>query len=199
MNDRRSLLNFAILIVMAAATAGFVANKASEAVAEIDALNIYPPFSGRQKTAVDTSDWKTYRNEKYGFEVMYPAEWVEGFKDPQYSQSIFTLVSPSTRKAIENNIPGAGDVDIAIRILDISSFEKLDEELKPQAFFITNKRRSVLNGYDAYFMTIGGAGAKVDVYFHRNGKLIALVFDTGATGELRPLEQQILSTFKFIK
>jgi len=160
------------------------------------------PISGAEKTPapkVNTSNWKTYRNEKYGFEVKYPADWMEGFKDPQYSQSIFTLVSPSTRKAIENNIPGAGDVDIAVRILNISSFEKLDEELKPEAFFITNKRRSVLNGYDAYFMTIGGAGAKAHVYFHRNGKLITLVFDTGATGELRPLEQQILSTFKFTK
>ncbi len=25
--------------------------------------------------AIDTSDWKTYRNEEYGFEVKYPKEW----------------------------------------------------------------------------------------------------------------------------
>ena len=24
---------------------------------------------------IDTSDWKTYRNEEYGFEVRYPGEW----------------------------------------------------------------------------------------------------------------------------
>ncbi len=33
---------------------------------------------------MDTSDWKTYRNEKYGFEVRYPSSW----QIEQYSNSI---------------------------------------------------------------------------------------------------------------
>ena len=40
---------------------------------EMDAANAdNPPVSG----SVDTSNWKTYRNEKYGFEVKYPNDWV---------------------------------------------------------------------------------------------------------------------------
>ena len=27
------------------------------------------------KTTIDTSDWLTYRNEKYGWEISYPKEW----------------------------------------------------------------------------------------------------------------------------
>jgi len=34
-----------------------------------------PPSLPTDGTLIDTSDWKTYRNEQYGFEVRYPAEW----------------------------------------------------------------------------------------------------------------------------
>lgn len=37
--DRRSLLNFGVLIIVAMATTIFVLNKANEAIAEIDGLN----------------------------------------------------------------------------------------------------------------------------------------------------------------
>ena len=35
-----------------------------------------------KSTAIDTSDWKTYRNEEYGFEVKYPVDWVIGQEEP---------------------------------------------------------------------------------------------------------------------
>ena len=36
------------------------------------------PPGEQRASAVDTSAWKTYRNEHYGFEVRYPAEWGAG-------------------------------------------------------------------------------------------------------------------------
>lgn len=80
MREQRSLLNFAILIVVSSATAVFILNNARKAIAEIDVLNSRPVIAQRQFIAdddkkIDTSNWKTYRNEEFGFEVRYPENW----------------------------------------------------------------------------------------------------------------------------
>ncbi|HIE43653.1 MAG TPA: hypothetical protein EYP78_02510 [Candidatus Omnitrophica bacterium] len=42
---------------------------------------------------IDTSDWKTYRNEKFGFEMRYPLDWhFGGGKDWEYNGKTFFSV-----------------------------------------------------------------------------------------------------------
>ena len=55
------------------------------------------PTSSVQLTApsstIDISDWKTYRNEKYGFEVKYPPDWIVRSNDR--GLTVTTLFDPA--------------------------------------------------------------------------------------------------------
>lgn len=45
-----------------------------------------------QQAEIDTSNWQTYRNEEYGFEVKYPRDWVyeeKHYKDSQFTDPIY--------------------------------------------------------------------------------------------------------------
>ena len=74
MRDKRSLLHFAVLIIVAGGITVFVLGEARKAIAEIDALSEYPAWHARGEIAagIDTGSWNTYRNDEFGFEVRYP-------------------------------------------------------------------------------------------------------------------------------
>lgn len=58
--------------------------------------------------SIDTSDWKTYRNEEYGFEFRYPKELTQSDKQATNNGLIVTLLgfNPNARNLMGESKPG---------------------------------------------------------------------------------------------
>ena len=96
MRDKRSMLNFVVLIVVAIGATIFVLKKADQAVAEATAIANAPIYIAEREihregttsgsSTSDAAGFTTYRNEKYRFQVTYPADWHQWYADNSTSQ-----------------------------------------------------------------------------------------------------------------
>ncbi len=157
------------------------------------------PISPTDLISVDTSDWQTYRNEKYGFELKYPKDWEISVYDPTSRDvdgptfSIFVKNNLVPEKpTLAFSLGGPSYYNYRVKKYQLSKNQDgtisiVSEQLVPSdvfgqenidnpARFEAKTRLDVLNRSGLWFMTFERGGQDYELQLKR-----------------------ILSTFKFTK
>ena len=152
---------------------------------------------------LDTSDWKVYRNEEYGFEVKYPKNWVNKNSE---SVRLFSEGGPignrSGFRAVEKTIYGN---PFWVNIYYISNVKNIEEL---EYFDFVHSGDIVY--YDDYdIIRIGPNQEKFFKIKEKFGSYIAIKikdenyfqisYQDPKIDSLRDKADQIVSTFKFIE
>lgn len=162
---------------------------------------------------IDTSNWKTYKNEKYGFEIKYPKSWVmaevnSGFVDDD--GAIVTFETPDTDELIEEKMISPGyRHNLVISYWDTIGDEpegkinnlnakSIPDYLKKNPF-VQKISETTIAGYKAYEILSVGYGQAYGIWIDKEGHVYKLYFSrTWDKSKLGEIENNMLSTFKFI-
>jgi hypothetical protein len=141
-----------------------------------------------KKPETDTSDWKVYRNEVYGFEMKYPSDWKVQEDYGKVTNIDFFGSMPDLPQGIEDHF--------LIQIYELGETSNLREWVKnfyPEAAKVTIED-TIINGYPAVIAHVPveepGPGSMAVIL--RNGYVFLFPIPNERN-------KPIFSTFKFIK
>ncbi len=168
-------------------------------------------YNQTQNSNTKTADWKTYTNDKYGFEIQYP---------PNYQvTTLENFLAPPNQIGLLRLHGNPDDIDITYAdtsTLDLSTskygFEKVYFDQSKNDWMIHTKGESGVNGspYDKtekldILYTKGGLTFFPDEHGVFSQAVVALshdkfiIIESGDGGPIRDIVETIASTFKFTK
>jgi len=210
----------AIVIVLAIIVAGGILGYIGQFRKEIISLTKFPEIKKPEKVAKDeTANWKTYKDEEYGFEIKYPSTL--DYKEKQ--GGLFGIEFPKLDLGLIIEGKPENFSDLESYLNTVAKEKNNDCKIEDDGFIrycysVENKDFGDNKTFAIVYRPLGGNSASmgctgIDAYFENNNYFsiasygyCAVDFDEGWAGpgakvnlENYNIIQQMLSTFRFLE
>ena len=157
---------------------------------------IAPTITPTPISSIDISDWMTYRNEKYGYEVKYPKDWF--YENRSVNEDNQRIVFFDYKKDDKRHIEVSVDPN--------NTLEKISEELSSLVIYnappITQKNTE-FQGLNAIYATGDFLGYAESFFVEYDKNLYKIEYYIGNIKNKTEYETNIFNTmiesFKFVK
>ena len=155
-------------------------------------------------TQDETANWQTYRNEEFGFEIGYPTEFdIWGVSDRGIS--VIRRIGGKPRLTVGISVISAFG-SLAEYLEHVKEVREFADEGQPSVYVIKERSNITVSGKRAFEQEIVGAASAlytIETFIEISPDLIISVIVRDDDGNaiddsLRDLNDQILSTFRFI-
>lgn len=164
--------------------------------------------TGVDSPELDISDWKTYRNEEYGFGIRYPLSWI-AIEDwgVNFVPSVVSLISPQTKESTEKPYPrGLPKQAGTISIYHYQNIRQLDRRANSLLSYlaitpeVSNYQKVSFNEYPAFEVWVDGYDRNYAILFEVDGEIYEILVERKFSKEdITTIERKILSTFKLYR